>query len=283
MKIEDLFKETMSNATQKAPDDLWNKIQNNLNQTPQSTNIDTNAQNIITNASSTFSTTLIKVVATTLSIAAASVGGYLIYDNLKENEEPLPEITQTKIETPKKIEATIDSITPIVPKSIPFQKQETIEIETPIEIKTIDTTTTPIPESQAKQENIIVIPQQPKIEPTPTQSQIAENKPIEENIIKEEQTVQTKKEEFNPNIRRPNFISPNNDGINDVFRIDNLEAYPDNEIVIFDKTGKIIFQAAPYNNDWDAANIQQGTYFYKLLIKEGQNKKIFKGSITIML
>ena len=192
MKIEDLFKETMSNATQKAPDDLWNKIQNNLNQTPQSTNIDTNAQNIITNASSTFSTTLIKVVATTLSIAAASVGGYLIYDNLKENEEPLPEITQTKIETPKKIEATIDSITPIVPKSTPFQKQETIKTETPIEIKTIDTTTTPIPEPQTKQENIIVIPQQTKIEPTPTPLQTTENKPIEENIIKEEQPVQTK-------------------------------------------------------------------------------------------
>ena len=283
MKIEDLFKETMSNATQKAPDDLWNKIQNNLNQTPQSTNIDTNAQNIITNASSTFSTTLIKVVATTLSIAAASVGGYLIYDNINQNKESQPTITQTKIETPKKIETTIDSITPIAPKSIPFQKQETIEIETPIEIKTIDTTTTPIPEPQAKQENIIVIPQQTKIEPTTTPLQTTENKPIEENITKEEQPVQTKIEEFNPNIRRPNFISPNNDGINDVFRIDNLEAYPDNEIVIFDKTGKIIFQAAPYNNDWDAANIQQGTYFYKLLIKEGQNKKIFKGSITIML
>lgn len=283
MRIEDLFKETMSNATQKAPDDLWNKIQNNLNQTPQSTNIDTNAQNIITNASSTFSTTLVKVVATTLSIAAASVGGYLIYDNLKENEEPLPEITQTKIETPKKIETTIDSITPIVPKSTPFQKQETIKTETPIEIKTIDTTTTPIPEPQTKQENIIIAPQQTKIESTPTPLQTTENKPTEENITKEEQPVQTKKEEFNPNIRRPNFISPNNDGINDVFRIDNLEAYPENEIVIFDKTGKIIFQAAPYNNDWDAANIQQGTYFYKLLIKEGQNKKIFKGSITIML
>lgn len=283
MKIEDLFKETMSNATQKAPDDLWNKIQNNLNQTPQSTNIDTNAQNIITNASSTFSTTLIKVVATTFSIAAASVGGYLIYDNLKENEEPLPEITQTKIETPKKFEATIDSITPIVPKSTPFQKQETIEIETPIEIKTIDTTTTPIPEPQAKQENIIIAPQQTKIESTPTPLQTTENKPTEDNIIKEEQPVQTKKEEFNPNIRRPNFISPNNDGINDVFRIDNLEAYPDNEIVIFDKKGRIVFQAAPYNNDWGAANIQQGTYFYKLLIKEGQNKKIFNGSITIML
>jgi hypothetical protein len=53
--------------------------------------------------------------------------------------------------------------------------------------------------------------------------------------------------------------------------------------VIFDQKGRIIFQSAPYNNDWEAANVQQGTYFYKLLIKEGKNKKIFNGSITIIL
>lgn len=283
MKIEDLFKETMSKAKQKAPDNLWNKIQNNINQVPQNTNINTNTQNIITNTSSTLSTTLVKVVATTLSIAAASVGGYLIYDNINQNKEPQPSITQTKIETPKKIETTITPTTIIVSQNTPSPKQEIVIKETSIEITPIDTTTKAIHTPQTKQETAIITPEQPKIEPTPTQSQIAENKPTEENIVKEEQPVQTKIEEFNPNIRRPNFISPNNDGINDVFKIDNLEAYPDNEIVIFDKNGRIVFQAAPYNNDWDAANIQQGTYFYKLLIKEGQNKKIFKGSITIML
>lgn len=283
MKIEDLFKETMSKAKQKAPDNLWDKIQNNINQVPQNTNINTNTQNIITNTASTLSTTLVKVVATTLSIAAASVGGYLIYDNINQNKESQPSITQTKIESPKKIEATIDTTTIIVSQNIPSTKQEIAITETSIEITPIDTTTKAIHTPQTKQETTIFTPEQPKIEPTPTQSQIAENKAIEENIVKEEQPVQTKIEEFNPNIRRPNFVSPNNDGINDVFKIDNLEAYPDNEIVIFDKKGRIVFQAAPYNNDWDAANIQQGTYFYKLLIKEGQNKKIFKGSITIML
>ncbi|MEE1143603.1 MAG: gliding motility-associated C-terminal domain-containing protein [Bacteroidales bacterium] len=283
MKIEDLFKETMSKAKQKAPDNLWDKIQNNINQVPQNTNINTNTQNIITNTSSTLSTTLVKVVATTLSIAAASVGGYLIYDNINQNKESQPSITQTKIETPKKIETTITPTTIIVSQNTPSPKQEIVITETSIEITPIDTTTKAIHTPQTKQETTIITHKQPKIEPTPTQSQIAENKAIEENIIKEEQPVQTKIEEFNPNIRRPNFISPNNDGINDVFKIDNLEAYPDNEIVIFDKNGRIVFQAVPYNNDWDAANIQQGTYFYKLLIKEGQNKKIFKGSITIML
>ena len=283
MKIEDLFKETMSKAKQKAPDNLWDKIQNNINQIPQNTNINTNTQNIITNTSSTLSTTLVKVVATTIGIVAASVGGYLIYDNINQNKESQPSITQTKIETSKKIEATIDTTTIIVSQNTPSPKQEIVTKETSIEITPIDTTTKAIHTPQTKQETTIITPEQPKIELTPTQSQIAENKPTEENIVKEEQPVQTKIEEFNPNIRRPNFVSPNNDGINDVFKIDNLEAYPDNEIVIFDKNGRIVFQAAPYNNDWDAANIQQGTYFYKLLIKEGQNKKIFKGSITIML
>ncbi len=283
MRIEDLFKETMSNAKQNAPDNLWNKIQNNINQVPQSTNINTNAQNIITNTSSTLSTTLIKVVATTLSIAAVSVGGYLIYENQKENEESQPAITQTNIETPKKDETTIDSTTIVFSKSIPIPKQEIEKTETPLEIAPIDTTKTIIQAPQTKQETTIITTEQTKIEPTPTQSQTMENKPIEENIIIKEQTPQPKKEAFNPNIRRPNFISPNNDGINDVFRIDNLEAYPENEIIIFDQKGRIVFRAAPYNNDWDAANTPQGTYFYKLLIKEGQNKKIFNGSITIML
>ena len=283
MKIEDLFKETMSKAKQKAPDNLWDKIQNNINQVPQNTNINTNTQNIITNTSSTLSTTLVKVVATTLSIAAASVGGYLIYDNLSENENTPTPITLTKTEKPLKNETTIDTTTLIATQPTPTTTQKIAEPIITIENTPIDTTTKAIHTPQTKQETTIITPEQPKIEPTPTQSQIAENKPTEENIIKEEIPVQTKIEEFNPNIRRPNFVSPNNDGINDVFKIDNLEAYPDNEIVIFDKNGRIVFQAAPYNNDWDAANIQQGTYFYKLLIKEGQNKKIFKGSITIML
>lgn len=283
MKIEDLFKETMSKAKQKAPDNLWDKIQNNINQIPQNTNINTNTQNIITNTSSTLSTTLVKVVATTLSIAAASVGGYLIYDNLSENENTPTPITLTKTEKPLKNETTIDTTTLIATQPTPTTTQKIAEPIITMENTPIDTTTKAIHTPQTKQETTIITPEQPKIEPTPTQSQIAENKPTEENIVKEEQPVQTKIEEFNPNIRRPNFVSPNNDGINDVFKIDNLEAYPDNEIVIFDQKGRIIFQAAPYNNDWDAANTIPGTYFYKLLIKEGQNKKIFKGSITIML
>jgi gliding motility-associated-like protein len=77
----------------------------------------------------------------------------------------------------------------------------------------------------------------------------------------------------------PNGFSPNGDGYNDIFVILNLEYYPDNEIIIFNRWGDQVFQAAPYNNDWDGtssnANIKlrgdkvvDGTYFFVLKVAE---------------
>ncbi len=281
MNIEELFKEKLSNHNIKAPENLWNKIENNLNQVPQSSNIDTNAQNIITNTSSTLTTTVVKTLAISFGVATSAIGGYLIYDNFQEDTIAPQTITETIPQTIIETKATFDTTPIILTKTSPITKQETIEVDiiTKDSIINIPTTTNPAPIS--KQETIIKETPQTKLEPIPAQAPVVENKPIEETItpIKEETII--KKEEFNPEIKRPNFVSPNNDGINDIFKIENLESYPDNEIVIFDQRGRIVFTASPYNNDWDASNIEQGTYFYKLLIKEGLNKKIFKGSITI--
>lgn len=281
MNIEELFKEKMSNYNIKASENLWNKIENNLNQVPQSSNIDTNAQNIITNTSSTLTTTVVKTLAISFGVATSAIGGYLIYDNFQEDTITPQTITETIPQTIIETKATFDTTPIILTKTSPITKQETIEVDiiTKDSIINILTTTNPAPIS--KQETIIEETPQTKLEPTPAQTPIVESTPIEETtpIVKEETII--KKEEFNPEIKRPNFVSPNNDGINDIFKIENLESYPDNEIVIFDQRGRIVFTASPYNNDWDASNIEQGTYFYKLLIKEGLNKKIFKGSITI--
>ncbi len=281
MNIEELFKEKMSNHNIKAPENLWNKIENNLNQVPQSSNIDINAQNIITNTSSTLTTTVVKTLAISFGVATSAIGGYLIYDNFQEDTIAPQTITETIPQTIIETKATFDTTPIILTKTSPITKQETIEVDiiTKDSIINIPTTTNPAPIS--KQETIIEETPQTKLEPIPAQAPVVENKPIEETItpIKEETII--KKEEFNPEIKRPNFVSPNNDGINDIFKIENLESYPDNEIVIFDQRGRIVFTASPYNNDWDASNIEQGTYFYKLLIKEGLNKKIFNGSITI--
>ncbi len=87
----------------------------------------------------------------------------------------------------------------------------------------------------------------------------------------------------------PNYFSPNGDDSNPTFLIDCLEeeegAYPDNNIVIFNRWGDEVYSAAPYKNDWvgdqDGNELPAGTYFYILnLTPDGANCR--QGFITII-
>lgn len=78
----------------------------------------------------------------------------------------------------------------------------------------------------------------------------------------------------------PNGFTPNGDGHNDYFVILNLEQYPENELLIYNRWGDPVYQAAPYNNDWDGSTandkltlrgnkVVDGTYFFVLKLGEG--------------
>ena len=76
----------------------------------------------------------------------------------------------------------------------------------------------------------------------------------------------------------PNVITPNGDQTNESLVIPCLESYPNNQIVIFNRLGKRLFEAAPYENDWhgtyDGQNLPVGTYFYILRLDENSNEEI---------
>lgn len=55
----------------------------------------------------------------------------------------------------------------------------------------------------------------------------------------------------NGGFRIPNVLTPNNDGVNDVWKLDFLQDYPDHLITIYDYTGKVVYQTRHYRNDWD--------------------------------
>jgi gliding motility-associated-like protein len=85
------------------------------------------------------------------------------------------------------------------------------------------------------------------------------------------------------------FISPNNDGKNDKWIINNLYKYPDNKVTILNRYGNVVFEAEPYNNDWDGTYQQNGTvvgplpaatYFYIIDTKK-KSQDPFKGYIEI--
>jgi len=48
----------------------------------------------------------------------------------------------------------------------------------------------------------------------------------------------------------PNIITPNGDGMNDNFVITNLEFFPKNNLVIFNRWGKKIFEKTGYQKEW---------------------------------
>jgi gliding motility-associated-like protein len=81
-----------------------------------------------------------------------------------------------------------------------------------------------------------------------------------------------------------NAFSPNGDGNNEVFFIGNLEAFPENKLEIYNRNGKMVYQASPYNNDWngkiDGVDIPCATYYYILYPGNGKSNK--HGAVTII-
>ena len=79
------------------------------------------------------------------------------------------------------------------------------------------------------------------------------------------------------------IVTPNGDGVNDRFVIENIDAYPNNQLQVFDRTGKVVYEKRNYRNDWDGLIRNRAfindTYFYVLTVN-GQILK--KGSVTIV-
>jgi gliding motility-associated-like protein len=80
-----------------------------------------------------------------------------------------------------------------------------------------------------------------------------------------------------------NYISPNGDGKNDFWKIENVEIYKEFELKIFDQFGQVIYNVPNnYNNEFDGKYkgnpLPTGNYYY--IFKN--NKKEYKGNITIV-
>ncbi|MEM6894361.1 MAG: gliding motility-associated C-terminal domain-containing protein, partial [Bacteroidota bacterium] len=80
-----------------------------------------------------------------------------------------------------------------------------------------------------------------------------------------------------------NEITPNEDGLNDVFFIECIDQYPNNMLQIFNRWGTKVHEAKNYNNDWSGTTqnsmnfsssekLPVGTYYYILQYGDGQTK-----------
>lgn len=82
----------------------------------------------------------------------------------------------------------------------------------------------------------------------------------------------------------PNAFSPNGDGFNETWTIDNIQLFPKRNLRVVNRWGDTVFSSKFYNNEWDGTYakglLPAGTYYYVLDL--GEPFGIKKGPVTIV-
>ena len=68
---------------------------------------------------------------------------------------------------------------------------------------------------------------------------------------------------YQPSLQIPTLITPNGDGKNDTFEIEDLEYYSSHSLQILNRWGKKVLESSDYKNDWQG---EAGVYFYSLIM-----------------
>ncbi|WP_281310417.1 HYR domain-containing protein [Flavobacterium flavigenum] len=89
-------------------------------------------------------------------------------------------------------------------------------------------------------------------------------------------------------------FSPNGDGINDFWEIDDITEYPNNEVLIYNRWGDLVFQTKNYNNTTNvfagianksrnlgANQLPEGTYFFEIRTEQPNHFKKTKGYLVL--
>jgi gliding motility-associated-like protein len=83
-----------------------------------------------------------------------------------------------------------------------------------------------------------------------------------------------------------NILSANGDGVNDAWVIKDLEKFPDNEVRIFDRAGRVIYNVKNYQNTWTGnlgnVPLAEDAYYYVITLKKDGKTEFKKGFITII-
>lgn len=78
-------------------------------------------------------------------------------------------------------------------------------------------------------------------------------------------------------LEMPTGFTPNGDGHNDLYVVKGIDAWPDNQITIFNRWGNVVYDRLNYQNDWRGENQQgqdlpDGTYF--VVLRLGSDKTL---------
>lgn len=101
------------------------------------------------------------------------------------------------------------------------------------------------------------------------------------NEINREEDRKEKVEELLIELRIPNIFTPNNDGLNDVFEIENLEYCTESRLIIRDGKGRVVLDKLNYANDWQGDDLPEGVYYYVFSYTLQGKTRSIRGNLTL--
>ncbi len=87
-----------------------------------------------------------------------------------------------------------------------------------------------------------------------------------------------------PTVEVFNQITPNGDGIQDIWQIDNLDAYVDCQVKVFTRGGKLVYESRGYTTPWDGTQngsvLPAGVYYYTIRLNSRNSD--LSGYVTLI-
>ena len=98
----------------------------------------------------------------------------------------------------------------------------------------------------------------------------------------------TRSQSMQDSVKVPNVFTPNQDGINDVFKVDlGFDNKPQNYFMeIYNRTGLVVFTSKKEGQAWDGRTTSgmpctEGTYFYIIQFTINSAKLEYKGFVQL--
>ncbi len=186
-------------------------------------------------------------------------------------------VTQEKQQIHKEENENVNSQSPVIGNNQIPQNQAVIAQAPESEAKS---QSKEIEKQQIAEKQETVKPKQEEKETPEKQKAIQEQPNTNTEIQKEEITNENPSIDVSK-IPISNVLTPNGDGHNDYFIVGNIDEYPENNLIVFNKNGKVVYEKANYRNEWNADNILDGVYFYMFSFTYERKTFMRQGSITI--
>jgi len=82
-------------------------------------------------------------------------------------------------------------------------------------------------------------------------------------------------------------FTPNGDGYNDTWQIDNIHYYPENLILVYNRWGQKVYEHQGIYEPWDGKDLlgvpaPDGVYYYVIYQDKENKKSIVKGTVSVL-